>query len=92
MDPAVKTYQSSFLMMALSGPKHVGVNHKCTLIFFCMKWKGVGFQDVYSYTAIQYSIRKIEPLNFLYVLSSHLYITVNFFPPLTLSPLTWKIW
>jgi len=38
MNPAVKIYQSSFLMMALSGPKHVGVNYKCALIvFFCMK-------------------------------------------------------
>ena len=27
MDLAVKMYQSSFLMMALSGPKHAGVNH-----------------------------------------------------------------
>jgi hypothetical protein len=27
MDLAVKMYQSSFLMMALSGPKHVGGNH-----------------------------------------------------------------
>jgi hypothetical protein len=54
MDPAVKTYQSSFLMMALSGPKH-GVNHKCALVGFLyiyiyMYWKSVGFQDITAVT------------------------------------------